>query len=316
MKENLKSYLDYCSEKYYSGEPVISDEQFDYLSNLAKYEPVGFTPKDNVLPHAFRMYSLQKYYEGEGKPPKLEGKITRSPKIDGAAVSLLYVNGELVQALTRGDGKVGTVVTEKFTSTNLVPHKIHTTAPVLQITGELAAPKHIENARNYASGSLSLKDVNEFKTRAVTFFAYGAQPSLTDSFTLDMQCLKDVGFNTVLDPEIHNIYPCDGIVYRLDDIKEFEDAGFTAKHPKGAYALKERKEAVETTLLAVEWQTGKTGKVTPVAILEPVMVDDALVSRATLNNIAYIRALDLRIGDTVGIIRAGEIIPQIVYKAG
>jgi DNA ligase (NAD+) len=187
---------------------------------------------------------------------------------------------------------------------------------VYQITGELAAPKHIENARNYAAGSLNLKDSDEFRTRAVTFFAYGIQPSPTGKFSTDMRLLSALGFNTVKDPEIHNIYPCDGIVYRLNSQSEFTDAGYTSKHPKGAYALKERKEAVETVLLNVEWQTGKSGKVTPVAILEPVMVGDALVSRATLNNIAYIRALDLYIGDIVGIVRAGEIIPQVVYKAG
>jgi DNA ligase (NAD+) len=131
-----------------------------------------------------------------------------------------------------------------------------------------------------------------------------------------MKRLKIWGFNTVKDPELHNIFPCDGIVYRLDNYSEFYAAGYTSKFPKGAYALKERGEAVETTLLAVEWQTGKSGKVTPVAILEPVLVGDALVSRATLNNIAFIRALDLRIGDTVGVVRAGEIIPQITHKIG
>jgi DNA ligase (NAD+) len=90
--------------------------------------------------------------------------------------------------------------------------------------------------------------------------------------------------------------------------------GYTAKHPRGAYAVKERGASVETRLLDVIWQTGKTGKVTPVAILEPVMIGDALVSRATLNNIAFIRALDIKIGDTVGVIRSGEIIPCITHK--
>jgi len=88
----------------------------------------------------------------------------------------------------------------------------------------------------------------------------------------------------------------------------------TAKHPRGAYARKERGECVETTLVAVEWQVGKSGKVTPVAILEPVLVGDAMVSRATLNNPAFIESLDLRIGDRVAVRRAGEIIPQIVHK--
>ncbi|HEY9701865.1 MAG TPA: hypothetical protein V6C58_05445, partial [Allocoleopsis sp.] len=119
---------------------------------------------------------------------------------------------------------------------------------------------------------------------------------------------------TVLDPNLEKIFPCDGLVYRLNDNKLFEELGYTAKHPRGAYALKERGRAVETKLLDVVWQVGKSGKVTPVAILEPVMIGDAKVSRATLNNIAFIRALGIEIGDTVAIERAGEIIPTVMYK--
>jgi DNA ligase (NAD+) len=311
----VHEFLSLAARSYYAGSPIISDEQFDRLADITGYTDLGAKQHENIEKHYFRMYSLQKYYEGEGKPPKLEGEIDVSPKIDGAAVSLLYVEGNLVRALTRGDGVEGTNVTDKFLNTNLVPKVIITDIPILQITGELAAPSHIENARNYAAGSLNLKDIQEFRTRAVTFFAYNAQPSITGHFNLDMRVLTQCGFNTVKDSEIHNIYPCDGIVYRLNVVADFEAAGYTAKHPKGAYALKERKEAVETTLLDVVWQTGKSGKVTPVAILEPIKIGDALVSRATLNNIAYIRALDIRIGDTVGVVRSGEIIPQVVYKA-
>jgi DNA ligase (NAD+) len=314
MTEKIKEFLNYCSRCYYAGTPVISDEQFDRLAESVGYEQLGAKQHENVEKHLYRMYSLQKYYEGEGKPPKLIGSISVTPKIDGAAVSLLYLNGVLVRALTRGDGIEGQIVTDKFLATKLVPHTISLPG-VIQITGELAAPVHVENARNYAAGSLNLKDVEEFKTRAVTFFAYGVQPTITHSFDNDMSVLRGHGFSTVRDSEIHNIYPCDGLVYRIDNVSDFEAEGYTAKHPKGAYALKERGAAVETILLDVVWQTGKSGKVTPVAILEPVKVGDADVSRATLNNIAYIRALDLHIGDTVGVIRSGEIIPQIVYKA-
>lgn len=263
------------------------------------------------------MYSLQKHYEGEGNRPVLPGTdIDSSPKLDGAAISCLYVNGVLSRVLTRGDGIEGTVVTDKFLTTKLVPHLLDfaTDIPLLQITGELCAPKHVENARNYAAGALNLKDINEFKTRSVEFFAYGVQPTLESSFRQDMKILKQWGFNTVKDPELHNIFPTDGVVHRLNSNKEFYAAGYTAKHPKGAYALKERGTSVETKLLDVIWQTGKSGKVTPVAILEPVLVGDAMVSRATLNNIDFIRALDICIGDIVGVQRAGEIIPQITHK--
>lgn len=313
---NLTELLDKASEAYYNGNPIMSDATFDKLAELIGYTKVGTSNKqhDNVEKHLYRMYSLQKYYEGEGENP-LQGikNIDASPKIDGAAISLLYVDGTLVRVLTRGDGVEGTVITDKFLATKLVPHTIELNG-IIQVTGEIAAPKHVENARNYAAGSLSLKNIDEFKTRAIQFFAYNVEPHITDSFSEDMQVLHNVGFSTIKDSEIHRIYPCDGIVFRMDDNALFDSIGYTAKHPRGAFALKERGASVETTILDVVWQVGKTGKVTPVAILDPIMIGDAIVSRATLNNIAFIRSLDLHIGDCVGVIRSGEIIPQITHK--
>lgn len=311
----IYEFLTLASRNYYAGNPTISDEVFDKLADSIGFSEVGAKQHEHLEYHYFPMWSLQKHYEGEGKPPSLVGRLDYSPKLDGAAVSHLYIDGVYVRSLTRGDGKEGTLITDKFLATSLIPKTIPVQG-VVQITGEICAPKHIENARNYAAGSLNLKDTDEFKTRAVEFFAYGIQPNQASTFTEDMRSLKAWGFNTIKDAELHNIFPCDGIVARLDSYSEFFAAGYTSKHPKGAYAIKERGESVETTLLAVEWQTGKSGKVTPVAILEPVLVGDALVSRATLNNIAFIRALDLRIGDTVGVVRAGEIIPQITHKVG
>jgi NAD-dependent DNA ligase len=185
---------------------------------------------------------------------------------------------------------------------------------VYQITGEIVAPINIENARNYAAGALNLKDVAEFQSRALSFFAYGVQPSLHDTFNADLNALRLAGFGVINEPDLDKIFPCDGVVFRVNDNKQFYDMGYTSKHPRGAYAKKERADHVETKLLGVEWQVGKSGKVTPVAILEPVLVGDALVSRATLNNPGFIEMLDLRIGDTVAIIRAGEIIPCILHK--
>jgi DNA ligase (NAD+) len=260
------------------------------------------------------MYSLQKYYEDEGTRP-LEGirSIATSVKLDGAAISLLYVDGNLVRGLTRGDGVEGQLITDKLLSTNIVPHTIPHLG-VVQITGEVVAPINIENSRNYAAGSLNLKDVNEFKTRALSFFAYGVQPALDDTFNEDMKLLQFYGFGVINEPDLDKIFPCDGIVFRVNDNKQFYDLGYTSKHPRGAYAKKERAAHVETTLLDVEWQVGKSGKVTPVAILEPVYIGDALVSRATLNNPGFIEMLDLQIGDRVAIIRSGEIIPCILHK--
>lgn len=313
--DKITEYLMKCSREYYAGCPSISDEVFDALADSVGFNQVGTKQHEDTEKHLYAMFSLQKYYEDEGKENPLSGytDIDISPKIDGAAVDLLYIDGNFVRALTRGDGIEGKVVTEKFLTTKLIPHTIDIPG-IVQITGELAAPKHIENARNYAAGSLNLNSIDEFRTRALTFFAYGIQPANQKTFRESMELLSKQGFSTIKDPEIQNIYPCDGVVFRLNNYVEFYNAGYTAKHPKGAFALKQRNEAVETTLLAVEWQTGKSGKVTPVAILEPVNINGAVVSRATLNNISFIRALDLRIGDTVGIVRAGDIIPQVTHK--
>jgi len=310
----IEQFLDSASKAYYAGSPIISDEQFDRLAESHGYNSVGAKQHDNKAKHLFQMYSLQKYYEDEGTRP-LEGikSIATSVKLDGAAISLLYVDGSLVRALTRGDGVEGQLITDKLLATHLVPHEIPV-AGVVQITGEIVAPINIENSRNYAAGSLNLKDVNEFKTRALSFFAYGVQPTLCDTFNDDMRELQAYGFGVIIESDLDKIFPCDGVVFRVNDNKQFFDMGYTAKHPRGAYAKKERAAHVETTLLNVEWQVGKSGKVTPVAILEPVYIGDALVSRATLNNPGFIEMLDLQIGDRVAIIRSGEIIPCILHK--
>ena len=313
----LEQYLNTASRAYYAGAPIISDEQFDALADSVNYNKVGASvSSNNKGKHYKQMYSLQKYYEGEGvRPLEGMGDASSSIKLDGCAISLLYVDGELVRALTRGDGVEGQDITDKvYSHTGLgIPKTIPQTIST-QITGEIVAPKHVENSRNYASGSLNLKDVNEFATRAVEFFAYGVQPYIYQTYTRDLEELKAWGFHTIDEPELDKIFPSDGVVFRLNDNREFEQLGYTSKHPRGAYAQKERAEHVETTLLDVEWQVGKSGKVTPIAILEPVYIGDALVSRATLNNPGFIEQLDLQLGDRVAVIRSGEIIPCILHK--
>ena len=312
----LHKLLDKASEAYYQGMPTIPDYMFDMLAEGCGYNKVGAAVHGNKAKHTHRMYSLQKFYEDEGKSDPLAGlDVTTSIKLDGAAISLLYVDGILVQALTRGDGVEGQIITDKmYEHGNLVPLRINLGNITVQVTGEIVAPLHVENSRNYAAGSLNLKDLNEFKTRAIEFFAYQITPNLDPTWSGDMRVLKQLGFNTVLEPELAKIYPSDGIVVRLNNNHQFEQLGYTSKHPRGAYARKERAAHVETKLLGVEWNVGKTGKVTPTAILEPVKIGDALVSRATLNNPGFIEALDLQIGDTVAVARAGEIIPCILHK--
>ena len=311
----ITNYLKIASECYYAGSPIITDAVFDRLAQSVGYAEVGAKQHENIKKHLYQMYSLQKYYEDEGVAPLTEYKNKEAtPKLDGAAISLLYVEGELVQVLTRGDGVEGTDVTPNFIARkDLVPLKTDHLG-VYQVTGEIVAPKQVVNSRNYAAGALSLKDSSEFCTRSISFFAYSVFPSLTDTFREDMDELNKLGFETVYARDIHNIYPCDGLVIRINDNNLFHSLGYTSKHPRGAYALKERAEAVETQIISVEWNVGKSGKVTPVANLKPIYIGDKLVSRATLNNQRFIEELGICIGDTVGVVLNGEIIPGITHK--
>jgi len=311
----IKAYLDEASIQYYSGTPIISDELFDRLAESIGYAKVGAKQHENLCKHYYPMYSLQKYYEDEGTAPlaNVANKVC-TPKLDGAALSLLYIAGQLVQALQRGDGIEGNNITDKVIARKtLVPLTVARLG-VFQVIGEIVASKEIPNSRNYASGALNLKDTAEFCTRAVSFFAYGVYPFQEETYSHDIKSLKALGFDTIFDNDLHNIYPCDGVVFRVDNNRQFEELGYTSKHPRGAYAKKERQEAVETQIISVEWGVGKTGKVTPVAILKPIMIGDKLVSRATLNNPGFIEMLGLCIGDTVGVILGGEIIPCITHK--
>ena len=304
----MKQFLDYACQKYYAGSPIISDTEFDALAAEHSYTNVGAATRHGV-PHTFPMYSLNKCYVGE-KPIDLGGETVESPKIDGAAVSLLYVHGKFVLGLTRGDGKRGQDITDNIR--HLVPTFI-ARAGLIQVTGEVAAPKSIPNARNYAAGALNLKDPEEVRTRNLKFIAYGLNDSAHPSYEEDMKWLTLQGFDTVLVSDWSD-YPQDGRVFRLNSNKAFADAGFTASHPRGAYALKEQSEGVITTLEDVVWQVGRSGAVSPVAILTPVLVGDATVSRATLHNQKYIEELGLELGCQVEIIRSGEIIPRVVRK--
>ena len=307
----MKDFIEKAACAYYSGYPIISDEEFDAIVAKYNYNAVGHQVTDGV-PHMFRMYSLQKVFSLDDIPTP-NSKYIRTPKLDGAAVSLLYVNGHFALGLTRGDGNLGRDITLKLEE--LVPVSIPMKGEV-QITGEVVCPSSVPNARNVASGSLNLKDIHEFRARArdLVFVAYDMQFEKDYSNYIDaMDALAHEGFNVVTTFD-HSNYPTDGWVYRINDQKSFQKMGYTAHHPRGAFALKEQKEGVHTELLDVVWQVGKSGVVSPVAILDPVEVEGALVSRATLHNIEYIRSLELEIGCTVEVIRSGEIIPRILGR--
>lgn len=314
----MKQYLEHLSTSYYNGTPEVTNYEYDALERIHG-QCISGTGDVN---HAYRMFSLKKHYDKDGELPLLKQLCVETVKLDGAAISILYINGKYEHALTRGNGVQGRDVTLKAMSLG-IPKTIPLKGTV-QITGEVIASKDVENSRNYASGALNQKKITVWEQRktdgSITFVAYNIQVAQNrwgykDTYLDDMTQLQHFGFNTICDnTKWEDLYPTDGIVYRLNNNIKFNEVGFTDKFPKGAIAWKEEQEAVETVLLAVEWGVGKSGKVTPVAILEPIMIGEASISRATLNNVAYINALDLEIGCTVQVIRSGEIIPKIIGR--
>lgn len=323
----IKSFMEACSKAYYAGEPSISNEEYDALEAIHG-QVIGGT---GDVSHMYRMYSLKKHYDKDGALPLNKSECVSTPKLDGAAVDIFYVDGHFQHALTRGDGVKGRDISNKVLTLG-IPVTIDSTKPT-QITGEVVAVKSVKNYRNYASGALNLKELSEWEQRKtdgnMRFIAYNVQQvqnrwGISDLYDKDMETLFSWGFEVVTCCTLpcgeeqkvcwSDIYPTDGIVYRLKDNNKFNSLGFTDKFPRGAVAWKEEQEMSVTTLLDVEWQTGKSGKVTPVAILETVTIEDSEVSRATLNNISYIEALGLEIGCSVGVILAGEIIPKIVGR--
>lgn len=307
---------------YYEGTPLISDAEYDYLVSINPEAESSIGPRGDV-PHLYKMYSLQKYYPGRGDvlPNNLKDYV-ETPKLDGNAVELVYFEGNLVKATTRGDGDYGNDITEKLKL--LTPSYLTLTDDLVQITGEVVATKNVPNARNLAAGALNTKDITEFKNRAqelgLIFVAYGVQPSINDFYHQDLlELCNTAGFHVpnsvkILDMIARGNIKTDGTAYRLNNNKDFLSQGYTAKFPRGAFAVKIDAEYVTTKLLDVSWETGRSGKVTPTAILEPVNIDGATIQRATLNNVAFIEAMDLSIGDIVHVIRSGDIIPQIVGK--
>lgn len=307
----MQDFIEKLQEAYEQGKPIVSDTEYDYLVSLnsGAEKVIG---KRGDTPHYRRMYSLKKYYLGKDTIPDTTGYI-ETPKLDGCAVSLLYVDNKLVMALTRGDGIYGNVITDKLK--DLVPPTLPSISHNIRfITGEVINTIDQQNGRNLVAGALNCTE--DFAKRrdelGLIFVAYD-DPLSSKDYKLKLSLLSTFGFLTVMDNDLVPL-KTDGRVYRLNDTRRFEELGYTDKFPRGAFALKEIQEGVVTTLLDVEWQTGGSGKITPVAILEPVDIDGALVSRATLNNIAYIEALDLEIGCQVRVIRSGEIIPKIVER--
>ena len=273
------------------------------------------------------------------------------PKIDGVAVSLLYENRRLRQAATRGDGSVGDDITQNIKTIRSIPERLHGSGPkVFEVRGEVYMDKHgfeklneerrkaglplFANPRNAAAGSLKHLDPSIVAKRplGIVFYGTGAVESVDlEKHSELFPLLKRLGLphserwwraDSVdgilraireLDHIRHDFaYQTDGAVVKVDAFEQRERLGFTAKAPRWAIAYKYEAERVETRLLDIVIQVGRTGILTPVAVLEPVLVSGSTVGRATLHNEDEIRRKDIRIGDTVVIEKAGEVIPAVV----
>lgn len=314
MVQSINNLLKKCSDLYYKGLcSPLTDAEFDALASKYGFSQLGTNTTEDI-PHYYRMYSLNKFYKNEDDLPFIEGTI-ESPKLDGAAISLLYVNGELQLALTRGDGIKGEDITSNILASFIVPHGIPVESTV-QICGEIVAPKHIPNARNYASGALRLKSLDEFLSREISFVAYSIHGYNNKTYIEDMELLSKWNFRTVIDSNLTNFFPTDGTVIRLNSNEEYNKLGHTALYPRGAYAVKDRADVpiVETKLLNVIWQVGKGGKITPVAIFDEIIIQEARINRATLHNVGFIEEMGLEIGDSILVTRSGSIIPKIIGK--
>tara|TARA_Y100000589_G_scaffold61983_1_gene53203 strand:+ start:3365 stop:5356 length:1992 start_codon:yes stop_codon:yes gene_type:complete len=270
-------------------------------------------------------------------------------KYDGVSISLTYKNGELSSALTRGNGIEGDDVTTNIKTIKSIPLKLSGTFPnFFEIRGEIFISKSdfkkmnlsrknknlstYSNARNTASGSIKLLDSKEVAKRPLDCFLFQilSEELPSNSHYKNLNKAKEWGFKIPDTISIHNNindvinyltkfeekknklpYDIDGIVIKVDDISLQKEIGFTSKIPKWAIAFKFKPDQVSTKLKEIIYQVGRTGAITPVAILEPIKIAGTIVKRASLHNLDQINKLDVRIGDTVYVEKGGEIIPKI-----
>lgn len=274
-------------------------------------------------------------------------------KIDGLSVALEYVDGEFVRGATRGDGQVGEDVTANLKTIKDIPQKLENAPPHLIVRGEVYMKKSVfdalnrelelhekpllANPRNAAAGSLRQKDSKITKQRKLSIFCFNIQNAdelPLDSHTASLDLLKSLGFPVsprypvFTDPanvqrEIENMgetrgeldFDIDGAVIKVNSFAQRQTLGSTAKFPRWAAAYKYPPEVKQTLLKDIIISVGRTGVLTPNAVLELVRLAGTTVSRATLHNRDFIRQLDVRVGDTVSVRKAGEIIPEIIGVA-
>ena len=373
----LRNELQTHNHSYYVLDtPTISDFEFDKkleqlkaleLANPEFDDPnspthrVGgaVTKNFETIVHEHRMYSLDNSYskedleDWEARVKKMvDGEVhyTCELKYDGASISLTYENGELLRAVTRGDGLQGDDVTTNIKTIKSVPLKLKGDyPPKFDIRGEIVLPwdgfhamnaereelgfELYRNPRNTASGSLKLQDSAEVAKRPLQCLLYnitGNNLGITTQME-SLQKARDWGFmvpdaavlaksiDEVLDfinhwdKARHDLpYETDGVVVKVNGLQQQEELGYTAKAPRWAMAYKFKAEQVSTRLREITYQVGRTGAITPVANLEPVELAGTTVKRASLHNADQIERLDIREGDEVFVEKGGEIIPKII----
>ena len=357
--------------------PTISDQEFDslfrrLLETESKHpewtaanspsQKVGSAALSKFVKRAHRtpMLSLQNTFNFEELGAFLERILadleTKSvefvvePKFDGLAVELIYENGQLAGALTRGDGTVGEEVLENVKTIRNIPLSIPTDEPLLEIRGEILISKRdfeklnatqvrqdkapFANPRNAAAGSIRQLDPKLARSRPLRFFAYGlVDPDVPKSQFEVLLQLSKLGI-PVADKGLYRIcrnkeevwkfvieienkrsslpFEIDGCVVKVNSLALQGKLGFISRSPKWAFAHKFEAEKALTQVLDIEIQVGRTGALTPVAKLKPVQVGGVTVSSATLHNASELQRKDIRIGDTVRIQRAGDVIPEVV----
>ncbi|MEY2532374.1 MAG: ligase, partial [bacterium] len=342
---------------YYDGAPTISDFDYDQLEDELRgllAERPELTPDPNPLErvgaptvlhapvrHDRPMLSLDK----ATSPEQVEAFMARfpgqqvvvMPKLDGLSLSVIYENGRMTRAATRGDGTTGDDVTpiareliDGIPPTIPITSRLEVRGEAVMLRSTFAAynaahpDRPLVNPRNGAAGTLRQKDAAKATDRRLTFFAFDLHPAGHGDLEA---ALGDLGLQTpsmthagdaeaaiaairaIEARRTDSDADLDGAVLRLADPQAFAAAGARANSPRGALAFKYAAEERTTVLLDVVWDVGKIGKVAPVAVLEPVYVGGTTVRRATLANQEVIRARDVRIGDTVLVRRAGDVIP-------
>ncbi|MGN1123525.1 MAG: NAD-dependent DNA ligase LigA [Eubacterium sp.] len=313
------------------------------------FESVAHTVRMESLQDAFSKEELYDF-EKRVKEAVSEAEYVVEPKIDGLSVSLEYRDGVFYRGSTRGDGDVGEDVSANLRVIHNVPLKLKRSIPYIEVRGEVYMPKKsfervvdrqlindekpFKNPRNAAAGSLRQKDSEVTAGRGLDIFVFNIQQiegvSLT-SHKQSLDFLKELGFNTVpfykkvksIDEAIAEIdrigeergnleFDIDGAVIKVDSFSQREILGSTAKYPKWAAAFKYPPEEKQTKLIDIEIAVGRTGVLTPTAILESVHLAGTTVSRATLHNQDFINEKGIGIGDTVTVRKAGDIIPEVL----